>query len=226
VRRGLSFLVIAFVALLAAPASAASTQGVLIHGFAYDPPALNINQGDTVQWTNGDPVGHSVTADDGSFDSSSDNCNSSDPTGESCIKPDTPFTHTFEESGTFAYHCRVHSSMHGTVVVEAPATTTSSTTTTTTAPTTTTSSTTTTTSSTTTTTTSTTLASTGSVAIAQPGNGDGGSSALPLILGGLVVLAAIAGGAYYAWQRNAEPYDDDVHDWTQEPPPTQQGPSI
>jgi plastocyanin len=27
------------------------------------------------------------------------------------------FGHTFATAGTFAYHCKIHSTMHGTVVV-------------------------------------------------------------------------------------------------------------
>jgi hypothetical protein len=49
---------------------------------------------------------------------------------------------------------------------------------------------------------------------------------VPLIVGALVVVAALAGLAYWLWLRSGEPYDDDAPDWTQEPPPTAQGPQI
>jgi plastocyanin len=218
--------------MIATPASAA-TKDVTIESFAYNPTSVTVNEGDTVRWTNNDPTGHSVTADDGSFDSSDNDCSPSG-TQESCIKPDSPFTNTFDTAGTYAYHCRVHGSMHGTVVVKAPATTTTTqaTTTTTKASTTTTGSTTTSTSSTTTTSSSTTTTSrpissfSGPVSV-NDGGTSGGSSALPLILGGLVVVAALAGLAYWLWWRSGEPYDEnDGPDWTQEPPPTVQGPRI
>ncbi|TFG88373.1 MAG: copper-binding protein [Hyphomicrobiales bacterium] len=49
------------------PASAAHQ--VLIERFAYDPEVLPVKIGDTVTWTNRDIVPHTVTAEDGSWDS-------------------------------------------------------------------------------------------------------------------------------------------------------------
>jgi hypothetical protein len=45
-----------------------------------------------------------------------------------------------------------------------------------------------------------------------------------LLLGAAVVVAGLAGLAYWLWWRSGEPYDDGP-DWTQEPP-TVQGPRI
>ena len=42
---------------------------MLIEGFVYDPEALPVRVGDTVTWTNRDIVPHTVTAEDGSWDS-------------------------------------------------------------------------------------------------------------------------------------------------------------
>jgi len=45
-----------------------------------------------------------VTADDGAFDSGS-------------LAGGKSFSFTFDEAGTFAYHCNIHQSMTGRVVV-------------------------------------------------------------------------------------------------------------
>jgi hypothetical protein len=63
-----------------------------------------------VTWTLTGQAPHSVTADDGAFDSG-------------VLDPDATFAHTFADVGTFTYACLVHPSMKGTVVVvDAPAT--------------------------------------------------------------------------------------------------------
>jgi plastocyanin len=210
----------------------AATKGVEIRDIAYNPKTITVKEGDTVTWTQKDQIGHSVTSTDDLFDSSP-GCDAT-PENDNCLKPNDTFSFTFETAGEFSYHCRVHSSMVGNVVVEAAATTTTSSTTTTTKPTTTSSSTTTstsdttTTSSSTTTTTSTTVFSSasGQVAVADKGGSGGGSSNLPLLLGAAAIVAGLAGLAYWLWWRSGEgPYDDGP-DWTQEPPPTVQGPRI
>jgi hypothetical protein len=66
----------------------------------------------------------------------------------------------------------------------------------------------------------------GQVAIQDKGGKSGGSSTLPLLLGAFVVVAGLAGLAYWLWLRSGVPYEDDGPDWTQEPPPTVQGPRI
>jgi plastocyanin len=86
----------------------AAEHGVGIEGFAYAPSPLTIHVGDTVTWKNGDPVSHTATADDGSCDAGT-------------IASGSLASQTFDTAGTFAYHCTIHSSMHGTLVVEAAA---------------------------------------------------------------------------------------------------------
>ncbi len=109
------------IALSASPASAASS--VAITNFAYAPPSLTVPAGTSVAWTNQDPVGHSVTSDTGAFDSSPSNCSPTLSSG--CIPASGgTFSFTFSTPGTFTYHCRVHSVMHGTIVVTGVTTTT------------------------------------------------------------------------------------------------------
>jgi plastocyanin len=69
-----------------------------------------INAGDTVTWNWVGSALHSVTADDGSFDSGLQTAGS--------------FSHAFDSPGTYAYFCGLHggpggTGMHGVVVVHA-----------------------------------------------------------------------------------------------------------
>lgn len=69
-------------------------------------------------WTQTGSLPHSVTADDGSFDSHPD-CASGD-----CMQNGDTFSQSFSEPGEYAYYCRVHGGpggvgMSGTVVVTA-----------------------------------------------------------------------------------------------------------
>src|SRR5262245_60348026 len=95
-------------ALAIAPVALAAQHAVKIVGFAFAPDSVTVKVGDTVQWTNGDGATHTATADDGTWD-----------TGN--ISGGSSASVTFDTAGTFAYHCAIHSSMHGTVVVEAAA---------------------------------------------------------------------------------------------------------
>lgn len=78
---------------------------VTIKDFAFAPATLTVAVGDTVTWTNNDSAIHTVTADDGSFDSGD------------LAQGDT-FTQTFDTAGTFAYHCAMHPSMVAEIVVK------------------------------------------------------------------------------------------------------------
>ena len=84
--------------------SAAGKEAVTIKNFAFAPPEIDVKVGQTVTWTNQDSTGHTVTADDGSFDSKEL------PNGQT-------FSQTFSKAGTFSYHCSIHSQMKATVVV-------------------------------------------------------------------------------------------------------------
>ena len=62
--------------------------------------------GTTVRWVNRDPVGHTVTPDDGDW-------------GSPLIGPGEVFEHTFSEPGRYPYHCIPHPTMEAHVVVSA-----------------------------------------------------------------------------------------------------------
>jgi len=84
--------------------SGGGSNGVSIADFSYAPAALTVQAGTTVTWTNAGPSIHTVTADDGSFDSGT-------------VSSGSTFSHTFATPGTFTYHCAIHDSMHGTITV-------------------------------------------------------------------------------------------------------------
>ena len=111
-----------FAPVTVAPPTPAASAVVSIVDFGFSPAIVTVTAGSTVTWTNTGAVIHSVTSDTGAFDSSP-----SCPTGP-CIDPGGSFSHLFPQVGQFAYHCKVHPNMTGTVVVDAPATTTTATT--------------------------------------------------------------------------------------------------
>jgi plastocyanin len=66
-----------------------------------------VNVGGTVVWWNNSHGTHTVTSDVGSpevFDSNN-------------VMLGSTFSHTFNTAGTFTYHCKIHTTMHGTIVV-------------------------------------------------------------------------------------------------------------
>jgi plastocyanin len=87
------------------PASVATDEGkVVIQGIAFNPARVEVPAGHELVWNFADNgLTHSVTADDGSFDSGRM------ASGE--------FRRTFATPGEIAYHCEVHARMKGTVVV-------------------------------------------------------------------------------------------------------------
>lgn len=96
--------------LLALPLVAlAATSAVTIQNSAFNPPTTPIRVGDKVTWTNRDAFSHTSTSDTGAWDSS-------------VITAGGSFSFTFTSAGTFAYHCSIHTFMHGTVAVMAAST--------------------------------------------------------------------------------------------------------
>lgn len=79
---------------------------VSIKNFSFNPPTLTVRTGTKVTWINSDSVSHTVTSD-------SDNLLNS-PT----LSPGQSFSFTFTDAGTTSYHCNIHPSMHGKVIVE------------------------------------------------------------------------------------------------------------
>jgi len=99
------------------PVRAGPNEVVLQH-VQFVPATLTIAPGETVTWRHDDgSTPHSVTADDGSFDS---NASCIPSVASTCLAQGQTFARTFPDAGTFRYHCKVHGSMTGTVMVTAP----------------------------------------------------------------------------------------------------------
>jgi amicyanin len=79
---------------------------VQIVAFGFSPAELTIAVGDTVTWTNLDPVAHTATSTSGAFDSGDLVLNDS-------------FSFTFTAAGTYDYLCTPHPEMTGRIVVQA-----------------------------------------------------------------------------------------------------------
>jgi plastocyanin len=97
---------------------------VSIQHHQFDPRELTVNVGDEVTWTHrdGEQV-HSVTADDGSFDSNPQ-CSAANP--KECMSNHDTFKHTFGAEGRFPYFSKPNGGPGGQgvsgviVVVTAP----------------------------------------------------------------------------------------------------------
>jgi plastocyanin len=89
-----------------APAEPVSGDAVTIEDFDFAPKALLVTAGTTVTWTNDDASTHTATGDDGEFDTKS-------------LSPGDSGELTFEEAGTFTYHCEIHpTTMKAEIIVE------------------------------------------------------------------------------------------------------------
>jgi plastocyanin len=84
--------------------AATAINAATIKGFSFQPDVLKVKVGAKVTWTNDDTVAHTVTADTNSFASGN-------------LQSGRSFSFTFTRPGTYAYHCSIHPSMHGSVVV-------------------------------------------------------------------------------------------------------------
>jgi len=72
---------------------------------AFTPSTIQAKVGDVIAWTNNDSIGHTATVDD-------------DPacTTETLAGGETGAL-TFSAAGTYAFHCKIHSFMTGTIEV-------------------------------------------------------------------------------------------------------------
>ena len=89
-----------------APPPAAKVERNGMKNINYLRPRLEVTVGTTVEWTNRDPLPHTVTAVNGSFNSG-------------LIQPGKTFRHTFTKPGTYNVYCMPHPFMKGTIIVRA-----------------------------------------------------------------------------------------------------------
>ena len=86
------------------PAPDHRTVTVDVHDRTFDPAQLEVAKGTTVTWTNGDTEAHTVTADNGLFDSG-------------VIEPGQYYSTWLGGSGTVPYHSETDPDTKGSVVV-------------------------------------------------------------------------------------------------------------
>ncbi len=86
-------------------ATTAGTNTVRMEALTFHPSSVTIAKGVNVTWINDDLVTHTVTSDTGAFESGS-------------LRPGASFTYQFNDTGTFPYHCSIHTFMKGTVTVQ------------------------------------------------------------------------------------------------------------
>lgn len=82
----------------------AASSAVRVANFAFGTGELRVPAGTRVRWTNADQVEHTVTAEDGSFESG-------------LIAPGASYEQVFANPGTYPYHCTPHPFMHATLIV-------------------------------------------------------------------------------------------------------------
>ncbi|MBW3022726.1 cupredoxin family copper-binding protein [Candidatus Woesearchaeota archaeon] len=86
------------------PATTQETgNSIIIKNFAFSPAEITVKTGTTITWTNEDSVTHTITS-EGNFDSGQ-------------ISKGETFSFTPDKAGTIDYHCSIHPSMNGKIVV-------------------------------------------------------------------------------------------------------------
>jgi plastocyanin len=99
-------LALAGAAIVAVPASAApKVYTVTIQQMAFGALPAGLRVGDVIEWVNNDIFVHSATARDKSFDLE--------------LKPKAHARMVVKKAGRFAFYCRYHPGMTGTLVVAA-----------------------------------------------------------------------------------------------------------
>lgn len=79
---------------------------ILIQNFAFSPDTITINKGETIVWSNKDSAPHKIVSDSGS------------ELNSESLSNGATYSHTFAVAGTYDYHCGIHTSMKGKVVVK------------------------------------------------------------------------------------------------------------
>lgn len=78
---------------------------IIIQNGAFNPNSLTVRTGTNVQWTNRDNTTHQIISDSGAFQSP-------------ILNPGDSYNFYFAKSGVFGYHCGIHSTETGTIIVQ------------------------------------------------------------------------------------------------------------
>ena len=92
----------ALLAALAVSPAASQDDSATVNmvSLSFAPTELHVSPGTTVTWTNSSAIGHTVTADDGSFDSGG-------------VDPGMTWSMEFDAPGTYPYYCVPHGAAGG-----------------------------------------------------------------------------------------------------------------
>ena len=103
----IAVLVTAAVPAYASPSLSPTALGgkVKIVSFAFRPSSITVPVGSSVGWINSATIQHTTTSDTGLWDSGP-------------LNPGAKFLHKFTTAGTFTYHCSIHPTMTGTIIVQ------------------------------------------------------------------------------------------------------------
>jgi plastocyanin len=82
-----------------------AANSVSIVNMSFSPATLSVTVGTTVTWTNNDNMTHTVTSDTTAFDSGN-------------LTVGSKYTKVFSVAGTYEYHCTIHPTMKGSIVVK------------------------------------------------------------------------------------------------------------
>ena len=88
------------------PNTAGGSESIMISDFKFVPSELRIKKGTIVTWVNRDNSTHTLASDSGAEIDSQ-------PLSQS-----QRYEHTFDNAGTYDYHCKNHPSMIGKIIVE------------------------------------------------------------------------------------------------------------
>jgi plastocyanin len=86
------------------PPPAAGPASVTIKDYVYAPDPVRVRAGSSVTWTNNDAAPHTASADNGAWDTGS-------------LTEGKSGTVRFDTPGTYSYHCALHPTMKGKVIV-------------------------------------------------------------------------------------------------------------
>lgn len=74
----------------------------------FTPPQISVSKGAKVTWTNNDSTAHTVI----------DDLSNVGGPASGTIEPGSTYSFTFTKAGSYQYHCSIHPSMRGTIVVK------------------------------------------------------------------------------------------------------------
>jgi plastocyanin len=100
----LAILTMVALVVFAPAASAQDDMTVSIQDFFFSPDQMTVAPGTTVTWVNDGQQPHTSTSDDGTWDSGT-------------LEPGDDYSFTFDDPGTYTYHCSIHPDMTATITV-------------------------------------------------------------------------------------------------------------